>query len=34
MGKAAWTKRDKTSSEFMALKKSAKKFKGVRREKS
>jgi hypothetical protein len=32
-GKAAWTKRDKTSGEFMAVKKSAKKFKGVRREK-
>ena len=33
MGKPAWTKRDKTSREFMAVKKSAKKFKGVRREK-
>jgi hypothetical protein len=33
MAKAAWTKRDKTSGEFMAVKKSAKKFKGVRREK-
>jgi hypothetical protein len=33
MGKPAWTKRDKTSGEFMAVKKSAKKFKGVRREK-
>ena len=32
MGKTAWTKRDKTSGEFMAVKKSAKKFKGVRRE--
>ena len=32
-GKAAWIKRDKTSGEFMAVKKSAKKFKGVRREK-
>jgi hypothetical protein len=32
MGKPAWTKRDKTSGEFMAVKKSAKKFKGVRRE--
>jgi hypothetical protein len=32
-GKTAWTKRDKTSGEFMAVKKSAKKFKGVRREK-
>jgi hypothetical protein len=27
MGKAALTKRDKTSGEFMAVKKSAKKFK-------
>jgi hypothetical protein len=34
MGKPAWTKRDKTSGEFMAVKKSAKKFKGVRREKA
>jgi hypothetical protein len=40
MGKAkTWTKRDKTSGEFMAVKKSstkksAKKFKGVRREKT
>jgi hypothetical protein len=33
MGKKTWTKRDKTSGEFMAVKKSAKKFKGVRREK-
>jgi hypothetical protein len=33
MGKAAWTKRDKTSGEFMAVKKK-KKFKGVRREKA
>jgi hypothetical protein len=33
MGKSAWTKRDKTSGEFMAVKKSAKKFKGVRRAK-
>ena len=32
MGKSAWTKRDKTSGEFMAVKKSAKKFKGVRKE--
>lgn len=32
-GKTAWTKRDKTSGEFMAVKKSKKKFKGVRREK-
>lgn len=29
----AWTKRDKTSGEFMAVKKAAKKFKGVRVEK-
>jgi hypothetical protein len=34
MGKPAWTKRDRTSGEFMAVKKSAKKFKGVRREKT
>ena len=33
MGKPAWTKRDKTSGEFMAVKKTAKKFKGVKREK-
>src|SRR3954453_23303013 len=33
MGKPAWTKRDKTSGEFMAVKKSAKKFKGVGGEK-
>jgi hypothetical protein len=33
MVKKTWTKRDKTSGEFMAVKKSAKKFKGVRREK-
>jgi hypothetical protein len=39
-GVTAWTKRDKTSGEFMALKKpaekkaAAKKFKGVRREKA
>ena len=33
MGKTAWTKRDKTSGEFMSVKKSKKKFKGVRREK-
>jgi len=32
MGKTAWTKRDKTSGEFMAVKKSPKKFKGVRKE--
>jgi hypothetical protein len=33
MGRPAWTKRDKTSGEFMAVKKSARKFKGVRTEK-
>ena len=33
MGKTAWTKRDKTDGKFMAVKKSKKKFKGVRREK-
>jgi hypothetical protein len=33
-GKPAWTKRDKTSGEFMAVKKSDKKFKGVKREKA
>ena len=33
MGKIAWTKRDKTDGKFMAVKKSKKKFKGVRREK-
>ena len=33
MGEDAWTKRDKKSGEFMAVKKSAKKFKGVKREK-
>jgi len=37
-GASGWTKRDKTSGEFMAVKrpgtkKAAKKFKGVRREK-
>ena len=32
--KTAWTKRDKTTGEFMDVKKSKKKFKGVRREKS
>jgi len=31
MGQTAYTKRDRTSGEFMAVKK-AKKFKGVRRE--
>ncbi len=34
LGKKTWTKRDKTSGEFMAVKKSARKFKGVRREKA
>jgi hypothetical protein len=34
IGKTAWTKRDKTSGEFVAVKKSKKKFKGVRREKT
>jgi hypothetical protein len=33
MGKTAWTKRDKTDGKFMAVKKSKKKFKGVRKEK-
>jgi hypothetical protein len=33
MGKTAWTKRDKTDGEFMAVKKGKKKFKGVRKEK-
>jgi hypothetical protein len=33
MGKTAWTKRDKTDGKFMAVKKSAKKFKGIRKEK-
>ena len=32
MGKDVWTKRDKKSGEFMDVKKSKKKFKGVRRE--
>jgi hypothetical protein len=32
MGKPAWTKRDKKTGEFMDVKKSKKKFKGVRRE--
>lgn len=31
-GKSRWTKRDKTSGKFMDVKKSKKKFKGVRRE--
>jgi hypothetical protein len=34
MGKPAWTKRDRTSGEFLAVKKSARKFKGLRREKA
>ena len=33
-GKSQWTKRDKTSGAFMDVKKSKKKFKGVRREKA
>jgi hypothetical protein len=33
-GKDQWTKRDKITGEFMDVKKSAKKFKGVRRERS
>jgi hypothetical protein len=32
-GKTAWTKRNKESGRFMDVKKSKKKFKGVRREK-
>ena len=32
MGKTAWTKRNKKGGRFMAVKKSKKKFKGVRRE--
>jgi hypothetical protein len=32
IGKPAWTKRDKKSGEFMDVKKSKRKFKGVRRE--
>lgn len=34
MGKTAWTKRNKKGGQFMAVKKSKKKFKGVRRERS
>ena len=34
LGKTDWVKRDRTTGEFMAVKKGAKKFKGVRREKS
>jgi hypothetical protein len=33
MGKTAWTKRNTESGQFMDVKKSKKKFKGVRREK-
>jgi hypothetical protein len=33
MGKTAWTKRSKESGRFMDVKKSSKKFKGVRKEK-
>ena len=33
-GKKQWTKRDKSSGQFMDVKKSKKKFKGVRREKT
>jgi hypothetical protein len=32
MGKTAWTKRNKKSGQFMDVKKSKKKFKGVRKE--
>jgi hypothetical protein len=32
MGTPGWTKRDKSTGEFMDVKKSKKKFKGVRRE--
>jgi hypothetical protein len=32
MGKTAWTKRSKESGQFMDVKKSKKKFKGVRKE--
>jgi hypothetical protein len=34
MGKPAWTKRSKATGKFMDVKKSGKKFKGVRREKA
>jgi len=34
MGRTAWTKRSTESGQFMAVKKSKKKFKGVRREKT
>ena len=33
MGNPAWTKRNKRGGKFMAVKRSKKKFKGVRREK-
>ena len=33
MGKKAWVKRSKETGKFMDVKKSAKKFKGVRKEK-
>ena len=33
MGKTAWTKRSKESGQFLDVKTSEKKFKGVRREK-
>ena len=33
-GKAQWTKRDKTTGEFIDVKKGKNKFKGVRREKA
>jgi hypothetical protein len=33
MGKTAWTKRNKNTGKFMDVKKSKKKFKGVRKEK-
>ena len=33
LGKTAWTKRNKESGKFMDVKKSKKKFKGVRKEK-
>jgi hypothetical protein len=34
MGKTAWTKRNKSSGQFMDVKKRKKKFKGVRRERA
>lgn len=33
-GETAWTKRNKRGGRFMAVKKSTKKFKGVRRERA